>query len=167
MKRHRVEISIRQGTWFEKSNLTLEEILKFTNCWTVGLNESQIAQQLRLSPNTAVDWCMFCREVCEVPIAERSQNLGGIGKRVQIDESKIGKRKYHRGHFVEGQWVFGGIEKDSRKSFIVAVQDRSEKNLLPLIQKWIEPSSIIVSDCWKAYINLDKYGYTHETVNHS
>ena len=75
-------------------------------------------------------------------------------------------RKYHRGHFVEGQWVFGGIEKDSRKSFIVAVQDRSEKSLLTLIQKWIEPGSIIVSDCWKAYINLDKYGYTHETVNH-
>ena len=76
-------------------------------------------------------------------------------------------RKYHRGHFVEGQWVFEGIEKDSRKSFIVAVQDRSENILLPLIQKWIEPGSIIVSDCWKAHINLDKYGYTHETVNHS
>ena len=71
---------------------------------------------------------MFCREVCEVAIAEKSQKLGGIGKRVQIDESKIGKRKYHRGHLVEGQWVFGGIEEDSRKSFIVAVQDRSEKN---------------------------------------
>ena len=119
VKRRRVEISIRQGTWFEKSNLTLEEILKFTYWWTVGLKESQIAQQLRLSPNTA--WCMFCIEVCEVAIAEKSQKLGGIDKRVQIDESKIGKRKYHRGHFVEGQWVFGGIEEDNRKSFIVAV----------------------------------------------
>ena len=30
---------------------------------------------------------------------------------MQIDESKIGNRKYHRGHVVEGQWVFGGIAR--------------------------------------------------------
>ena len=30
-----------------------------------------------------------------------------------------------------------------------------------------KPASIIISDCWKGYINLRKYGYTHETVNHS
>lgn len=167
VKQHRVEVSIRQGTWFEKSNMTLKEILKLTYWWTVGLKESQITQQLRLSPNTAVDWCMFCREVCEVSIAQKSQKLVGLGKSVQIDESKIRKRKYHRGYLVEGQWLFGGIEEDIRKSFIITVDDRSEKTLLSLIQKWIEPCSVIISDCWKAYINLEKYGYTHETVNNS
>lgn len=39
--------------------------------------------------------------------------------------------------------------------------------MLALIQKWIKPASIIISDCWKGYINLSKHGYTHETVNHS
>ena len=38
-------------------------------------------------------------------LMEESCKLGGPGKTVQIDESKIGKRKYHRGHHVEGQWV--------------------------------------------------------------
>ena len=56
---------------------------------------------------------MFCRETCKVTIQRNSEKLGGEGKVVQIDESKVGKRKYHRGHRVEGQWVFGGIE-DSR-----------------------------------------------------
>ena len=46
---------------------------------------------------------------------------------------------------VEDQWVFGGIEEDSRKCF----------------------KATIVSDCWKAYINLEKHGYLHKTVNHS
>jgi len=41
--------------------------------------------------------------------------------------------------------VFGGIE-DSRRSF---------------------PGTLIVSDCWKSYHNLDKHGYSHQTVNHS
>ena len=36
---------------------------------------------------------------------ENSELVGGEGKVVQIDESKFGKRKYHRGHRVEGQWV--------------------------------------------------------------
>ena len=49
---------------------------------------------------------------------------------MQIDESKVGKRKYHHGHFVEGQWVFRAIEEDSRKCFIAAVEDRTEKTLV-------------------------------------
>ena len=27
--------------------------------------------------------------------------------------------------------------------------------------------ALIVSDCWKSYHNLDKYGYSHQTVNKS
>ena len=72
---------------------------------------------------------------------EESCKLGGPGKTVQIDESKIGKRKYHRRHHVEGQWVFGGIEEGSRKCFIVPVETRSEAELLPVIKRWIEPGS--------------------------
>lgn len=94
--------------------------------------------------------------------------IGGPGKIVQIDESKIGKRKYHKGHRVEGQWVFGGIENESRNSFIFTVEKRDEATLLPLIiKKWIPPGTKIVSDCWKAYTNLEKHGYLHATVNHS
>ena len=42
---------------------------------------------------------------------ENSEKIGGNGVEVEIDESKFGKRKYYRGHQVEGQWVFGGCEK--------------------------------------------------------
>lgn len=96
-----------------------------------------------------------------------SCKIGGPGKTVQIDESKFGKRKYHRGHRVEGQWVFGGIEEGSRKCFLISVEERSEAALLPLIEKCIEPETLILSDCWKAYTNLEKHNYNHETVNHS
>ena len=64
---------------------------------------------------------------------------------VQIDESKVGKQKYHRGHRVEGQWVFGSIEEDSRRCFLVAVEDRSEATLLPITQDWMDPRTLTLS----------------------
>ena len=63
--------------------------------------------------------------------------------------------------------MFGGIEEDSRGSFLVCVEARSEAALLPIIKKWIHPGTLIISDGWKAYSNLSKHGYRHSVVNHS
>ena len=147
--------------------MTLEEVVKFTYWWCQDLDQWQIKKQLGIGSHAAVDWDMFCREVCEVTLFEKREKIGGPGKLVQIDESKIGKRKYHRGHVVEGQWVFGGIEEDSRKSFIETVKNRPEETLLNLIREWVAPGTVIVSDGWKAYANPGKHGYIHKTVNHS
>ena len=62
-KRHRTEKSIREGSWFEQSNLSIEEIIKFTYWWSQGLEQWQIKRQLGLGSHTAVDWDMFCREL--------------------------------------------------------------------------------------------------------
>ena len=71
-----------------------------------------------------------------------------------------------RGHH-KGQWVFGGIKQESRKCIMVAVDKRDEATLLLPIEMWTEPGTVMISDCWKAYCNLEKHGYTHRTVNHS
>ena len=44
---------------------------------------------------------------------------------------------------------------------------RSEAVLLPIIQKYIAPGTLIITDKWKAYINLGRHGYIHEDVNNS
>jgi hypothetical protein len=56
------------------------------------------------------------------------------------------------------------IEENSRKCFIVPVEDRSEKTLVALVQQWILPQTTIISDCWNGYINLQDYGYYHKTI---
>ena len=96
-----------------------------------------------------------------------SAKIGGPGKIVEIDESKFGKRKYHKGSRKDGIWVFGGIERDSKNCFLSSVEDRSAEMLIPIIKEHVLPGTTIISDCWKAYARLEEEGYVHQTVNHS
>ncbi|CAF4187958.1 unnamed protein product, partial [Rotaria sordida] len=91
---------------------------------------------------------------------------------VEIDESAWTKRKYHRGRRVGTQWVFGGIDRDTRECFAVLVGRRDPPTLIPLIHQFILPGTTIYSDRWPAYnlINNEIYGpkrYIRQTVNHS
>ena len=52
---------------------------------------------------------------------------------MEINESKFGQRKYHRGHHVEEQWFFGGIDRQTGKVFLDSVEKRDQKTLIPLI----------------------------------
>ncbi len=88
---------------------------------------------------------------------------------VEIDESKFGKRKYNRGRCVDGQWVFGGICRETGEIFLVPLPNnkRDRQTLEPLNIKHIKPGTRIISDCWKAYDRLGTKGFEHLTVNHS
>jgi hypothetical protein len=44
-------------------------------------------------------------------------------KVVEINESKFFHRKYHRGQWSAGHWVFGEIERNTRKCFLVEVTE--------------------------------------------
>ena len=132
------------------------------------MTNAEIEHELRISHQTIIEWTSFFREVCINDVLHCSEPIGGNGVEVEIDESKFGKRKYHKGCRVEGQWVFGGCEKYNKsKIFMIPVSKRDCKTLIPIIQKWILPGLIIHSDCWKAYNQLEKLGYKHVTVNHS
>ena len=109
---------------------------------------------------------MFCRETCCLAVYHDREQLSG-DVILQIDESKIGKRKHYCGHFGEGQWVFGGIKQGSRKCFIECVEKCNEDTLLVLITKWTWPAKTIYCNCWKGYVNLKDHGYNHSMVNHS
>lgn len=69
-KKHRAELSIRKDSWFEKSRMTLEEILKLSYWWCQDLDQKQIKHELGLGESTGVDWDSFCREVCEITLLD-------------------------------------------------------------------------------------------------
>ena len=60
-----------------------------------------------------------------------------------------------------GTCVFGVLERDTGRMVVL-----SAATLLPLIQQYILPGSIVYSDEWAAYIILAHTPqYTHHTVN--
>lgn len=82
---------------------------------------------------------------------------------------KYGHWKYNRLRYVDGVWIFGAIEKESKKLRLEIIPNkcRNQDNMRSLIEKYIEPGSIICSDSAKFYKNIGDWGYTHKTVNHS
>lgn len=99
-------------------------------------------------------------------LRDRGQ-IGGPGTIVEIDESKFGKRKNNQGRIVEGSWIFGGIQRDTKECFAVRVETRDTDTLIPLCIKYIKPGTTIYSDCWRAYSSLNEHGFVHKVVNHS
>ncbi|KAF9754388.1 hypothetical protein NGRA_3328 [Nosema granulosis] len=86
----------------------------------------------------------------------------------EIDESKFRKRKYHKGHHVEGVWILGMIERENTKKIkLIRVSNRSKDELNQLIKKSVKKDTVIYTDCWKGYSGLNDYFSDHKTVNHS
>lgn len=71
--------------------------------WSNKFSEKQVMRELQLANKTVIDWFNFCREVCTEILLGSTEQIGGEGKIVEIDESKFGKRKYNRGKHVDGE----------------------------------------------------------------
>lgn len=70
---------------------------------------------------------------------------------------------------MEGHWIFGMFERDSKKFRLEICPDnkRDQITLLALLEKHVERGTIIYSDMWRGYHNIHLHGYFHRTVNHS
>ena len=143
----------------------------FLYYWLTGASTKQLGLYTGWSKKTVQKWIAKIQELITELVVHDHQLIGGPGIVVEIDESKFGKRKYNRGHRVEGSWVFGGVElTPERRFFAVVVPNRSAATLLPIIKAHIAPGSIIRSDYWKAYDIIPfqhGFDYVHEKVNHS
>ena len=164
----RREVSLRKDTFFEGSHLEIEKILRILHLWSTKTPLNKMRVEVEVSTKTAVDWYNFVRDVCAQYYIDHPAVIGGPNVEVEIDESKFGKRKYNRGRTVDGHWVFGGVERITGECFLVEVQQRDAATLLPIVQNFVRPGSIVYSDEWAAYNQLAaSAACQHQTVNHS
>ncbi|KAI8822368.1 uncharacterized protein EV422DRAFT_396023 [Fimicolochytrium jonesii] len=130
----RKTLSVWTGSFFSRSHLSLAQALKIMYAWSQRLPHADAQHQAGVSTKTSqttCDWYHFCREVCVMAVhAGDDGKIGGPGKTVEVDESKFGKRKFNRGKRVEGIWVFGGICREDKRSFLVPGASLPSKNVV-------------------------------------
>ena len=137
-------------------------MVKLTYYWVYKTRQDTVRRELKIGcEETLVDWYNLCREVCSEVLEKENVKVGGPGKVAEIDESKFGKRKYHKGRRKDDVRVFGGIERDTKNCFLTSVQDRSAGTLIPIIKQYVLPGTTIISDYWKAYSRVTEEGYEH------
>ena len=148
---------------------TIENIRNYADGY-LWLNKVPMAGLMKMTGHGSETVCSFRRHfeyLTASSVTAESCIIGGDGVVVEIDEAKLGKRKYHRGHRVEGVWVVGGIERTSEKRvFVVPVKDRSALTLQEVIRTHVAPGSIVHTDCWRGYTSIGDE-YQHRQVNHS
>jgi transposase-like protein len=137
--------------------------------WLSGCSHSTIKNMTKYSQPTISKYLTIFREAVTIQINDTHNLIGGRGITVEIDESKFGKRKYHKGKKVEGVWIVGGVERTTeRKLFAETVLKRDEATLIDVIKRNVHPESIIHTDLWRSYNSISTtLGITHKTVNHS
>ena len=166
------EVSPFKGTFFDgvSCKIPCHKVIEILYYWAKETRVKDAAREVGVHPNTIVDYFNYCREVCTVSTEKRRDFvIGGVGKIVEIDESKFFKRKYNVGRLsrtLKDGWVFGGICRETKDIFMVRVPNRNRKTLYKIIKKHIRPGTRIISDEWKAYATLEDEGYEHDTICH-
>lgn len=114
-------------------------------------------------------WVLTCHRhfLVHVKRASKVYTISECEIIVKIDESKLGRLKYHQGHHVNGQWIFGGYGVGSGKCFLIPVPNRTESTLIYLVKDYILLGKKMRSACWAAYRFSENKGYIHESLNHS
>jgi transposase-like protein len=163
------ESSIFKDSFFSKSHLSCNKIMQIGYFWLNRNSTASLVAMSGCSSRTVCSFTGYFRQLAADSLDAEDCTIGGPGIIIEVDESKMGKRKYHRGHRVDGVWLVGGIERtEEKKVFIARVEDRSAETLLALLSRHVLPGSIIYSDMWRGYSRIEEcLGLEHHTVNHS
>lgn len=165
----RKRISLFSGTIFSKSRLKCNEVMHMAYLWLSGCNNSTIMNMNGHSKQCISNFITLFRQVVATSLETDDTVIGGEGIIVEIDESKFGKRKYNRGHRVEGVWVIGGVERSAQRlMFAEVVERRDAVTLMEVISRHVASGSIVYTDLWRGYSDLSEIlDVQHQTVNHS
>ena len=79
--------TIRSGSFFEKSKITLRQWILLIHLWAYEIPVCMAGQMVEVSKETAINVYQWLREVCSTKLLSTPIILGGPGKVVQIDES--------------------------------------------------------------------------------
>ncbi|XP_063221900.1 uncharacterized protein LOC134530721 isoform X1 [Bacillus rossius redtenbacheri] len=168
--RCRFKRSFKHGTWFSGSCLSISNICRITYLFLAMRRPGShfIRSHCHVSQQTVQDWSHFCREVMlSWYVGESVGKIGGAGSIVELYGANVGKPKYksRRGRSDEELWVFGGIERNTNRIFVIPVEVLTSKSLMCMIEEFIMPGTTLMSDCWQTFDCLSDHDFERFHVN--
>ena len=164
--------SIRRGSFFEKSKISLDKWLLLLHHWATNEKIATTTGAVGVSRVSVMQANKFFREICSTKLLQNPIVLGNPGVVVEIDESLFShKVKAHRGHPPRKEvWVFGIVDTGHQPAlgYMQIVPRRDAATLLPIIQSHVQSGAVVHSDEWRAYCRIQsQLGLQHHTVNHT
>lgn len=165
-------LSLLADSIYFKSKLTPREFILIIYMFSSYYSRNKTAQESRVNLSTITDIFTLLRKACETYLMDSElEPIGGADHIVEIDETLVSRKKYHKGREVKENWIFGGIDRTTNELFAFLVENRKADTLLDVIKQCILPGTTIMSDEWASYrklhtdIELSKL-YKHSTINH-
>ncbi len=101
-------------------------------------------------------------------IYENSKEPGLFEGEIEVDESYFGgTRKGKRGRGAGNKVPVFGLLKRSGKVYACIIPNAKSDTLLPIIRKKVKLDSIVYTDSFRSYNDLDVSEFTHYRINHS
>lgn len=162
------QTALFKHTFFATSKIKINDLLWLSYLYLNKLPTSGLICALGLGSEAVCGWTSYIRQLLGDTINFEQVKIGGLDIIVEIDETKLGKRKYNRGHRVDGVWVVGGVERtDQKKIFLQEVENRNYETILQIFKIFILPGSVVHTDGWAPYVRVCKeLNLIHKTVNH-
>ena len=101
----------------------MSKILYLLYFWVNEYSCSAASHEVDVNINTVTYYFTLFRNACDsFIISSNTQQIGGQGKTVQIDETLIFHRKYHVGRMLNQVWIFGGVCIEDQQFFALWYQ---------------------------------------------
>lgn len=171
----RKQFTVTVGTIFESSKIPLQKwfiAIYLITSQSKGISSIQLAKHLNITQKSA--WFLNHR-VRHALSSETFWNISLNGV-VEVDETLLGgkeknkhgdkKIKHSQGRSSKGKIVVVGLVQRNGKVVVRMTKDSTRDSLRPLIYRYVEPGTALMTDEWMGYFGLHKY-YDHNKVNHS
>jgi transposase len=146
------------------SRLTVWQQHKLLEMFIGGVTARTAAELVGINRHSATLYYQKIREMIVFELEDETPFDGEI----EVDESYFGgARKGNRGRGAAGKIPVFGLLKRGGRVYARVIADASSRTLLPIIERRIQPDSIIYSDCWAAYNAIDVSRFKHYRINHS
>ena len=149
-------------------------------CFRSGIDADELAPGLR-PPSTPLrrptreredsEFIVVDEDTLVVPLEDDDGDAADLGEEVPLPTNTLSARKsgfeFDKEMEKKEKRLFGKPpNKIPRETLLFVVPNRKAKTLIPIIEKYVLPGTIIFSDKWAGYIDLNKR-FKHFTVTHN